>query len=631
MIRARCDKTIRRAARARVFSSETWTRQYKTARGGWQYYVLLALGITFLPIFGVLLLIVFPAFAGGVLAAEQGGMGSLVSVIAALLSFVVAIGHASWLIQELVSSRSLAVVSQLPMSDRQFLANRSGFSLRLTLVFLFVAVSFFVAAAVVFKMGLAKSALIVTLALLQWGLVASLSLIVPAWFPRMARSESIGGIVSLGFMVVVACVTLAQMNVVQLESARMICLMVLPTGWVFLLLELGILEELAVAAWLLVPSALIMAFGVRAHFRLKARYRPWEVTIDSESVARATFEAPEEEPEESDSTDPRAEADPAFVSDPAAEERLARKKRITGFLRDWVGLPDKPEEIELPRGEATDRVRSREFLEPYSWPTGGLMERLVGSILTEREQRVAALMCGGEPEWSRRIVMDMSLGCLAMAVIALAQQLLGMKVLMLSWHVGLFVLFVGLRRSWPGMVLRSSTGHLASIMGFLPVTHRELNRIVMVLGAVRALVYAPFAVAVSVAGVAGLRGRFDWVLAAYIASKAVLMVVAIHQWWFIGLQPHQSSRSILAQIGEALLFIPVMLLAIGGAGGMLLSGKDELWSMGGAALMFGAGWFAQRWQRKRVLTGPIDFVTIRQNELQQQMQAQRRREPTASW
>ena len=74
-----------------------------------------------------------------------------------------------------------------------------------------------------------------------------------------------------------------------------------------------------------------------------------------------------------------------------------------------------------------------------------------------------------------------------------------------------------------------------------------------------------------------------------------------------------------------------MILAVAGIGGMIAAGRSEVWSMAGAAVMFGAGWVAQRWQRKQVLSGPIDFITMRANEMQQQIQAQQRREPTASW
>ncbi|MBC8291295.1 MAG: hypothetical protein H8E37_13360 [Planctomycetes bacterium] len=629
MIRARCQKSIRRAARARIFASESWTRQYKRARGGWQFYALMALACTFLPLFAFIGLIGLPVFGGLQIAQGDDGIKELIGFVIAMISAVVSLGHAGWIVHELLSSRSLAVVSQLPMSDQKFLTNRIRFAMRTTLAFLLISLSFFVAAAFAFRVDGRTMAMIIGLAPLQWGIVAAFSLIIPAWVPRVARTEAVGGIVSLSIMVVITCVTLAQMNVVQIESIRLAALTVLPTGWVFLLLEFGIIEQLPVVAWLFLPIGLTLVAGVVACGRLQARYRPWEITLNSESFAQVSFAPP----------DP-AELDPAELD--AAEEESAEaevetsdegdwRKRFRSFMRDWVGLAPEKKEVELKPGDAADVVRSRGFLEPYSWPQGGLVERMVGSILTEREQRVAELMACGEPEWSRRMLMDMGLGCLGLAVLAMAQQLFGMKILMMSWHVGMFVLFVGLRRSWPGMALRCSTGHVASLMGLVPITHRELNRAVMVLGAVRALMYAPFAVAVSVTGVAGMNGGFNWLQALYIASKAVLAVVAIHQWWFIGLQPHQSSKSILAQIGEGLLFIPIMIMALGGAGGMVGAGQSEIWSMAGAAVMFGSGWVAQRWQRRRVLSGPIDFITMRANEMQQQIQAQQRREPTASW
>jgi hypothetical protein len=629
MIRARCHKSIRRTVRARVFASEAWTRQYKNARGGWQYYALIALAIAFLPIAIVSALFVLPAVGGFFYATGLDGTREVVSIVAALVSAVVGFGHGGWLLRELLSSRSLAVATQLPISDEAYLANRTRFTLRASLVFLVILASFFVTVAVALEVGPAKGAMIVGLSVIQWGVTVSLSLILPAWFPKLVRAEAVSGMVSVGAMLVVASITLAQMNVIQIEAVRMFVLSVLPTGWVFLLLEFGIIDEVALTAWFLVPCVLAIFIATRACARMKAIYHPWEITLDSEFLARAMLKPPEETDDES----PSAATTSDLESDAEIDVRITRRKRILSFFRDWFGLPPKKEEVELTRSEASAQVRSRQFLEPYSWPNGGLIERMVGSILTDREQRVAELMCSGKPEWSRRTLMDMGLGCLGLAVIAVMQQLFGMKILMLSWHVGLFVLFFGLRRSWPGIILRCNTGHLASIMGLVPITHREMNRAVMVLGTVRALIYAPFALAVSAAGVAGLLGGFDWLQALFIASKAVLIIVAIHQWWYIGLQPHQSSKSILAQIGEALLFVPVVVAGIAGGGGMLAAGTSEMWSMGGAALMFGAGWFAQRRQHKRVLNQPIDFITLQPNQFQQlqQLQAQQRREPAATW
>lgn len=626
MIRARSYKATRRAARARIFASESWTRQYKRARGGWQYYVLLTLGVIFIPFFALIGLVGLPVFGGFQLAQGHGGIRELIGFLVALISAVVSLGHAGWLVHELLSSRSLAVVSQLPLSDQDFLRNRIRYALRTTLAFLVIALTFFIAAALAFRVDAKTIALIVALAPLQWGIVAAFSLIIPAWVPRFARTEAIGGLVSLSIMVVVACVTLAQLNVVQIEAIRLAALTILPTGWVFLLLEFGIIEKLPVVAWLFVPIGLTFVAGFAAIGRLKSRYRPWEITLNSETFAQVTFAPPD--PTELEAPDEEEEA-AEFDSELVDENDW--RKRFRSFMRDWVGLPPEKKEAELKPGDAADLVRSRAFLEPYSWPQGGMIERMVGSILTEREQRVAELMACGEPEWSRRMLMDMSLGCIGLIFLVMAQQIFGMKILMMSWHVGMFVLFLGLRRSWPGMALRCSTGHIASLMGLVPITHRELNRAVMVLGTVRALMYAPFALAVCVAGVAGMKGGFNWLQAVYMASKAVLAVVAIHQWWFVGLQPHQTSRSILAQIGEGLLFVPIMILAVAGIGGMIAAGQSEVWSMAGAAVMFGAGWVAQRWQRKRVLSGPIDFITMRANEMQQQIQSQQRREPTASW
>ena len=85
MIRARCYKSIRRAGRARIFASESWTRQYKRARGGWQYYVLMTLGFIFIPFFVLVGLIGLPVAGGLQIAQGQGELPELIGFLVALL------------------------------------------------------------------------------------------------------------------------------------------------------------------------------------------------------------------------------------------------------------------------------------------------------------------------------------------------------------------------------------------------------------------------------------------------------------------------------------------------------------------------------------------------------------------
>ena len=96
------------------------------------------------------------------------------------------------------------------MSDQEFLSNRIRFAMRTTLAFHVISLSFFLAAAFAFRVDAGTMALIVALASVHWGIVAAFSLIIPARVPRFARTEAIGGLVSLSVMVVVACVTLAS-------------------------------------------------------------------------------------------------------------------------------------------------------------------------------------------------------------------------------------------------------------------------------------------------------------------------------------------------------------------------------------------------------------------------------------
>ena len=148
-----------------------------------------------------------------------------------------------------------------------------------------------------------------------------------------------------------------QLNVVQIEAIRLGALTILPTGWVFLLLEFGIIEKLPVVAWLLVPIGLTFVAGFAAVTRLSSRYRPWEITLNSETFAQVNFAHPDPEELAAD----EAEEEPVETDSEMDDENNWRN-RVRSFMRDWVGLPPEKEEVELKPGDAADLVRSRAFL-----------------------------------------------------------------------------------------------------------------------------------------------------------------------------------------------------------------------------------------------------------------------------
>jgi len=100
-------------------------------------------------------------------------------------------------------------------------------------------------------------------------------------------------------------------------------------------------------------------------------------------------------------------------------------------------------------------------------------------------------------------------------------------------------------------------------------------------------------------------------------DQAVVVRFLLHQWRFLIMQSYAHSKSAIRTIPDVLLAIGAM---ITGICLMLISGRDETWSIVAAGLAFGGGLIAQAVQRRRVLNSPIDFDV--------QMQTQK---TTAQW
>lgn len=133
----------------------------------------------------------------------------------------------------------------------------------------------------------------------------------------------------------------------------------------------------------------------------------------------------------------------------------------------------------------------------------------------------------------------------------------------------------------------------------------------MTLGAILSLLIFPFAVGVFLAVMWGHSGQFKFVDAVVSATKVSLVLAALHQWWFVVMQPCSNTRTIWKTILSVGVVLVVAVPMITGLAMLLFSGRSEFWVLAGAGLLFGTGWVAQRIQKNEVLHAPSDFVVLR--------------------
>ncbi len=619
-------KSIRRIVLARIRSSPTLSKEYWRARGGVRYYFIIGLAIAGFLTIAPLVLILLPALAGVGMAQANAG-GPVIASICAMVSAAIAIGHASWLTRELIASRTLAVATQLPLSDGELVRNRTRGSLILTVLFLVASLSYFGGVIGGGNLTPMQSVSVAGLAVLQWMMVASCSIVIPAWFPRLARPEVVRLLVALTATAHAISGVGAALNLIAAEHVAIVGLAVLPTGWVLMILYFGILNPVAGMWWLLVPIGIMPILAGMSYGRIRRRYRLFEISLADTAFATAVFENPaavdeDTAPEfvagtEKESHESLSDAEPG-VSITSPQPGGLRER-----LRVLFGVEDEPEELELTAAEASNRVRSRAFIEPVAWSERGLIERIVGSVLSDRECRVAEVLLGGPPKWTRRLLPVLGITLALLALLVLGHFLFNVHALTMCWQLAIATAGFSLQGSWPAAIWRCSTGQVSSPMGLIPATDREVTRAAMVLGTARCVVLLPYVVVLAGALSIGLTGRLDFLLIAVVTGKMLLTYAALHQWWFVAVQPSTSSQRLIRQLFESMLIVALMLSAVGGMLWLYFAGMSQIKCLMAATLMFTSGWLAQRLHRRRFLTQPIDFITMRHSELQQ-METRRR-------
>lgn len=583
---------------------------------------------------GFLVAFLGAVLGSGNLAADPAVVYTLVVAgVATLVSFT----HVGWVLRELIGSRSLSVASVQPDSDRSYATSRLIISLQKTLLFL--AGSLLLGGGIAFgaELNLSETVQVLLLSVLLWATVASLSVIVPAFFPGLVRQESVGLVVGGAMMLFFTGAALVALGIARQGTLVFAALATLPTGWPILMIKYGVILKQPEYWRLLIPAGAVLALATYSWFRLLTRYRIQEFSYEPGLLAIAEFDIAQNDIAGDEQVGPQSLAatreDTSERSQPANTASWLRDHNRR--IRKWLKFPDPDESsVELTRDEAVARIREGGLTKRFVWSESGFIERAMARILGDDELLAADILSSGEPKWSVAMTRALVPASAAVLLVVVAALVINRKIAVISGHValgGLIGTFAGSRLAaqW-----RSDSGEMCSALALLPIDAGRVSRMLMTLGAIRSLLIFPLAAGTVMAITWGHSGRAEILDSAIFGGKTVLVLFFIHQWWFLIMQPISQSRSVVKSIVDILVAIVIIGGMIAGVFMLLMSGRSEIWSMAGAGLMFGGGWLVQRIQRRRILTSPTDFVLQMQTQrvaVQWQQQSKQTRRVPIFW
>lgn len=617
-------KNLRRLALSRISNDSVLSRQYGLAAGGWSRKVLKVLAVWCVLPVSVILIGLVITFLGAVLGGGlQAAPAEVYFLVIAVIGIIVAMTHTGWVLRELIHSRSLAVVSMLPVSDRDFAASRLTSSLQKTLLFLAGSLLFGAGIAFGGESNALETVQILFLSMILWAMVAALSVIVPAFLPVVIRQEATSMAVGLIMLLSAGGVILTEMGLVPQGVLVSTALNVLPTGWPILMIHHAVMLKQPEAWWLLIPAGGVVVLALFGHARLLARYRIQEFTFEPGSLATARFHSRHQRTEVVD----RNSAETGAARPDQANWVAAARQQ----LRRWLQLPDiDVEQEELSRDQAIARIREAGLTRSFGWSRAGLLERTLARLLRPEELRAAEILAADEPRWSAGLSWSLGTATAAIALVVAIALTVNQKIAMVSGHIGFFGVFGVLAGSGVASIWRSANGDSCAALAIQPVDARHAARTSVTLGALRGIFVFPFVTVVVLIVEWGHGGPIDIVDSVLLGARVALIFTALHQWAPLFMLPYAFSKSIGQTIVDIVAGVVIGCSTIAGACLLLMSGHSEWLAITGAGLMFGSSWAAQKVHQQRIQSSPTDFVIqFNAQRLAVQNQQQNRQTPAA--
>ena len=154
-------------------------------------------------------------------------------------------------------------------------------------------------------------------------------------------------------------------------------------------------------------------------------------------------------------------------------------------------LAEYGEQFAQPAQDASASVKARAFCDQLDWRKAGLVERIVSSVLTERERTITEFLTASNPGWTKsfRTLMVMGGVLLFAARVFSTQFFSGIGIIT---FVAVFLLMGGGNRTWRGFGPSTTVGLPPPFYAFYPLSFSELHRAVMKITLVRCLLFLPF-------------------------------------------------------------------------------------------------------------------------------------------
>jgi hypothetical protein len=212
--------------------------------------------------------------------------------IAGFATFV-AFVHAFGILRELIGARCLAVASFLPGSDLSCATGRLVKSMQKTSLFLAGALLHGGLIAFGAELNVADTAQVMLLSVLLWAVVGSLSVILSAFIPVLARGKVFAARRSLMIPLILTAAVLTSFGFARQITIIFATLAALMTGWPILMIKHGGMFKQPEYALLLIPAGCFLMFAAVSWLQLLSRYRIQEFSYEPGSLVNAEFQLAE--------------------------------------------------------------------------------------------------------------------------------------------------------------------------------------------------------------------------------------------------------------------------------------------------------------------------------------------------
>jgi hypothetical protein len=475
------------------------------------------------------------------------------------------LGFAQSIIQTLSRSHFLAVQSVLPTSDHELASLTVRDSTTRTFTALLGWVSFPTSLFVFKERAPVEILYALGLGLVLWLTTISSTVLILRFLSRMTRPGVIGVLVLSAMFVSLAMFTAAMAGWVAVEDICTIVNFLNPAGWVILML-LNLLEPNPDPSYWFwgIPICVLIVIGLTSPGRFVERY---------------------------DITNLEPQSDGSMQASDARHLTLSFVEPI--------------EELEeLERHVAREYVRQELNEFRYEFEISGWIERKIWSMLDTDERASLLAISPIVPEWTRQMIRMTAIVGIALVctlVLSLFVTPDAVTTAVFCWLAASLLLATvavyGFR--WSSSNSQSCTSTI-----LLPVSDHHLNRIAMLLGTCRAIAFFPLAWGAGMI-ISFANGNFGFLASLLFAGKCCLVYLAMHQRWFTLLQAYDMSQKGNSQQSLDML---LGLTAVGGAILLFLDDDNQLLSLLGTLLLFGASHLAYMSFRHAKVNGPMDFV-----------------------